>query len=192
MKNFKSIITLFIAIAFLSSCSSDDNSGGNNPVGGDHTYDISITSGILSGTELEGTVANEDFSGMYFDYQGTKVLNISLGSVASGFNAGGAVVLMNGQSTSQLNDEYDVDSGGSTLIFTFKKDGQDYSFSSISGSCSVSNLQTYGVQGVGVGGASYKLNFSGSFKQANYDGLDEDAPIVQMNGILDIKRLIID
>lgn len=190
MKNLKNIFAVLFTLALFTSCSSDD--GESTPVGGDHSYAISITDGFLAETTLSGSVPNEDFSGMYFDYEGSRILNLTLGSTASDFNAGGAVVLTNGQSSSQLNDQYDPESGGSTLLIMFKKDGQSYSFVSTSGSCTVSNLQTYGVQGIGIGGASYKLNFSGSFRQANYDGLDEDAPLVQMGGTLDIKKLVTD
>lgn len=188
MKQLKNIFTVLFATAVFASCSSDDNSG-DNPVGGDHTYEVSITGGdILTGTNLSGTVSNEDFQGMYFDYGDTTAYSLSLGTTISDFYAGGAVVLANGQSSSQLNAEADTESGGSSLMITFSQNGQSYTFVSTSGNCTVSNLQTYGVTG-GIGGASYKLTFTGTFREENFDGPDEDKPLVQMNGTLDIKKV---
>ncbi|MGJ8591157.1 MAG: hypothetical protein ACSHXF_01340 [Aquaticitalea sp.] len=191
MKRITNILTLFTIALFSVSCSNDDNSE-DTPAGGDHTYDVSITNGFLAGTDLTGTISNEDFSGMYFDYDGTRVLSLSLGVTASNTSFGGAIVLDNGQSSSLLNDEYDTESGGSTLSVSLTNNGQPLTFVSTSGSCSVSDLQPYGVQGVGIGGATYKLTFTGTFKQANFDGLEEDAPIIQMSGTLHIKKLITD
>src|SRR5690606_27433977 len=97
------------------SCSGDDNSGDdNNPTGGDHTYSISITDGILAGTSLSGSLPNEDFVGMYYDYDGTSVLSLTLGTVMTDAMVGGAVIMPNGGMTSTLNDEFNTDSGSST------------------------------------------------------------------------------
>ncbi len=187
MKQLKNIFTVFFAVALFASCSSDDNVA----TGGDHTYSISITGGdILSGTSLSGSLPNEDYYGMYYDYDGTPVLSLTLGTVMADFMIGGSIIMPNGGMTSTLNDEYNTDSGSSTLMVTFKKDGVSYTFGSTSGNCTVSNLQTYGMQGIGIGGASYKLNFSGTFRQENFDGADEDKPLVQMNGTIDIKKLV--
>lgn len=190
MKQLKNIFTVFFVMAVFASCSSDDNSGDNVDTGGDHTYSISITGGdILSGSSLSGSLPNEDFMGMYYDYDGTPVLSLTLGTVMTDFMIGGAIIMPNGGMTSTLNDEYNTDSGSSTLMVTFKKDAVSYTFVSTSGNCTVSNLQTYGVS-AGIGGASYKLNFSGTFRQENFEGNEEDAPIVQMSGNIDIKKLL--
>ena len=192
MKQLKNIFTVFFALTIFVSCSGDDSPGDDSSAGGDHTYSISITvNNILSGTSLSGSLPNEDYAGMYFNYEGTTTLSLGLGTGTSDFILGGAVVLTNGQMTSPLSDEYDADSGSSTLIVTFKKDGASYTFVSTSGSCTVSNMQTYGVS-AGIGGASFKLNFSGTFRQENFDGPDEDKPLVQMSGNIDIKKLVTD
>jgi hypothetical protein len=192
MKNIKNIFKTIIALTILTSCSSDDSSPDEQlSAGADHTYSVSITDGILSGTNLSGTLPNDEYMGMYYDYDGTSVLSLTLGTVMTDVMIGGAIVMINNQMNSVLNDEYNPDSNGSTLMITFAKNGVPYTFVSISGSCTVSNLNTYSVTG-GIGGASYKLNFSGSFRQENFEGDEQDAPIVQISGNVEIKKLVTD
>lgn len=188
MKNIKlAICTLFISV-LAQSCSKNEDVNSDIVIS-DHKYEFKINSGFISGLERKGSIPNKDYSGLYFENQGSEVINVALGNTETEIHVGGAVVLNNDQANSTLNNEYDVNSGGSTLLIQFKESGQDYSFISVSGSITVSNLQKYGVSGTGVYGASYILNFDGLFKQANYQGLDEEAPIVGINGRIDIKKV---
>ncbi|UPQ78086.1 hypothetical protein M0M57_10675 [Flavobacterium azooxidireducens] len=185
MKHLKNIfLALFIASLF-SSCSSDD--GESTPVGGDHSYDIDITSGFLSGSNISGVVPNSDFIGLYIEDTSQNLISFPMSlSGPSNFTFGGAINIVNGQA-STLNDNYDS-LGGSTLLIVFDKEGETYAFESISGTCSINNLsKSPGAFGTGI--ASYTVNFSGTFRQTNSDEINvEDYPLVQMSGEVMIKQ----
>lgn len=185
MKHLKNIfVALFIA-TLIASCSSDDD-GDSTPAGGDHTYSIEVTSGFLQGTHLSGSVPNQEFIGLYVEdtQQGVVLLTQGLQG-ESQFIFGGGVTIKNGQALPLTNtiDGFD----GSSLLIGFEINNETYTFESMSGTCNVNNLSKYSIAS-GTGIASYKLTFSGTFRQANTGGLDEDAPLVQISGTVDVKR----
>lgn len=187
MKHLKNIFSVLFTLALFASCSGDDDDGDSNPVGGDHTYDIDITSGFLSGTTISGVVPNSDFIGLYIEDTSQNLISFPMSLAGpSNFTFGGAINIVNEQA-SIMNDNYDS-LGGSTLLIVFDKDGETYAFESISGTCSINNLsKSPGTIGTGI--ASYTVNFSGTFRQTNSDEInEEDYPLVQMSGEVVIKQ----
>lgn len=187
MKHLKNIFSLFLTLALFTSCSGDDD-GDSNPVGGDHTYAIEVTSGFLEGTSLSGSVPNEEFIGLYVEVPEENLLFLTQGLQGqSGFILGGGVSIQNGQPFPLTNTVNGFE--GSSLLVGFDIDNTTYVFESLSGTCAVTNLNKFPAA-TGTGIASYTLTFSGTFRQANTGGLDEDAPLVQMSGTVEIKRAI--
>jgi hypothetical protein len=188
MKQLKNIFSVLFTLALFTSCSSDDDGGDSNPVGGDHTYAIEVTSGFLEGTSFSGTVPNEEFIGLYVEVEQEDLLFLTQGLQGdSGFIIGGGVSIENGQPFPLTNTINGFE--GSSLLVGFDIGNTTYSFESMSGTCSVTNLNKFPAAN-GTGIASYTLTFSGTFRQANTGGLDEEAPLVQMTGTVEIKRAI--
>lgn len=189
MKHLKNIFSVLFTIALFTSCSSDDDSNNDDDVvGGDHTYEVSVTSGFLEGTTVSGSVPNQDFIGLYIEDAAENLVFLSQGLQGqSGFIIGGGVSIQDDQPLPLTNNINGFE--GSSLLIVFDQAGETYSFESTSGTCTVTGLNLYPAAN-GTGIASYKLTFTGTFRQANFDGPDEDAPLVQMNGTIDIKRAI--
>lgn len=188
MKLFKHIFITFLSLTILASCSSDDDSGNDEVVGGDHTYEVTITSGALQGTTLSGTVPNGEFMGLYVEDAQADLLFLSQGLQGqSGFIIGGGVSIQDGNPLPLTNEADGFE--GSSLLIVFNHAGETYSYESISGTCNVTDLNLYPASNV-TGIASYKLSFTGTFRQANFDGPDEDAPLEQINGTIRIKRAL--
>lgn len=187
MKQFKNIMTLFFVTLIFASCSSNDDSG-DTPVGDDHTYVVEVTSGFLEGTSLSGTVPNAEFIGLYVEDAQEDLLFLSQGLQGdSGFIIAGGVSIQNGQPLPLTNNISGFE--GSSLLVGFDIANTTYSFESMSGTCTVTNLNTFPAAN-GTGIARYTLDFSGTFRQANTGGPDENAPLVQMSGTIDIKRAL--
>lgn len=182
MKKIKYLFTAIIAV-MLCSCSDDDGAPGQVTATGDHTYDIEITSGFLAGKTFSGTVPNNDFYPSCIEVDDITFLSIGWTADVSCF---GGVSIINGQ-PDPFTDAFNGNEGTS-LGFSFTEGGTTYVFESTSGTCSVSNLQKYG--SLAFSYASYTLNFSGTFRQANFDGPDEDKPLVQMSGTIVAKKVV--
>lgn len=188
MKHLKNIFSVFFTLALFTSCSGDDDGEDSNPVGGDHTYAIEVTSGFLEGTSLSGTVPNEAFIGLYVEDTQEDLLFLTQGLQGdSGFIIGGGVSIQNGQPFPLTNTINGFE--GSSLLIGFDVDNTTYTFESLSGTCAVTNLNKFPASN-GTGIASYTLTFSGTFRQANTGGSDEDAPLVQISGTVEIKRAL--
>lgn len=176
-----------------SSCTKEEvepntNSNTNpNPVLLDHTYSVAITSGFLSGTNYSGTIPNEDFMGLYNEIpeENLVLLTQSLEG-PSGFIFGGQIGIQSGQpfALSEAINGFN----GSGIIIAFDIDTVTYVFESISGSCSVDNFIQYPTTEY-FGLASYTLNFSGTFRQANSGLPDEDAPLCDISGVIQIQKV---
>lgn len=187
MNYLKTFIIVFTLVLASTSCSSNDDSS-DTPAGGDHTYTVEVTSGFLEGTSLSGSVPNAEFIGLYVEDTQEDLLFLSQGLQGdSGFIISGGVSIQNGQPLPLTNNINGFE--GSSLLVGFDIATTTYVFESISGTCTVTNLNTFPAAN-GSGIASYTLNFSGTFRQANTEGPDEDAPLVQMSGTIEIKRAI--
>lgn len=188
MKHSKNIFLVLFITALFSSCSSDDDGGDSNLVGVDHTYDVAVTSGFLEGTNLSGTVPNADYFGLYVEDSQQNLVLLSQGLQGqSGFAIGGSVSVQNGQPFPLTNTTNGFE--GSSLLISFDLVGETYTFESLSGTCSVANLNKFPIAN-GTGIASYKLTFTGVFRQANRGGSDQAAPLVQISGTIEIKKAL--
>lgn len=187
MNNFKYFFVLLFSLVFFTSCSSEDE-GDTNPTGENHTYAIEVTSGFLDGFSLSGSVLNEEFMGLYVEDSQQNLVFLTQGLQGeSGFIISGGVSIVNGQPLPLTNTINGFE--GSSLLVSFDNNGVNYVFESLSGTCTVSNLNKFPTTNT-TGIASYTYTFTGTFRQANTGGADEDAPLVEMSGTIDIKRAI--
>ncbi len=188
MKRLNNMFIILLTLLMITSCSDDDGNNTTPIEAANHTYAIEVTSGFLDGTSLSGTVPNENFIGLYVEDAQENLIFLSQGLQGdSGFIIGGGVAIQNGQAFPLTNTVNGFE--GSSLLVGFDINNVTYTFESLSGTCAITNLnQSPAANGSGI--ASYILNFSGTFRQANTGGPDDEAPVVQMSGTIDIKRAL--
>lgn len=190
MKNYikNLLILIAVSLSFLA-CSSDNGNDAEPTQLEEHSYEFYITEGVFAGKSFVGTLENDKLLPLYqkFTDQNKEKFSIDFNG-ANNFNTYINVITENNQvlplGVSQTNLE------NSFVNISFLDNGTYPLFRSESGTAEIDNVEVY-TTALGNQTASYTLIFEGFFRQINFLGNTEDAPIIKVNGKIIIKKSVI-
>jgi len=184
-KNIKHLLILMMSLSFVA-CSSDDDEDIIQTELEEHSYEFYITEGVHAGKSFVGTLENDEFWPLYYNYpnQNKEKLSIDFNGV-NNFNTFINLIIEDNQVLPLGYSQSDLENSFINIAFL---DNGDYPlFRSQSGTVQIENLEIY-TTALGNQTASFTLTFEGLFRQANFLGNTEDAPIIKMNGKIIVKK----
>jgi len=161
---------------FVAGCNNDDDGGGgggtpSTPSSFKVAYNLEITQGLNAGKKFAGETTT-DVSSFHYAAAANGFESYQLLFKPDAESAFWSVIYLDNNGVAQpLGDDPD---DGSWISFGYPHNGQLEAQKTVSGSCTMENLQLFPIQNVSElkGYAAYTLKFNGTFAKSITESID--------------------